>query len=91
MAGHRMMAEGNSTVAEGWKLFEEAVEEAGPGDLPQLLWQLKGKATLTVTTPPAPPSPIEVGEKDPMPSPSLVNKEQGSEEPVIVMMGGVRK
>ena len=36
-AGHQTVAKGYSTMAQGWKLFEEAVEEAGPGDLPQLL------------------------------------------------------
>ena len=87
VTGHQMVAEGHSTVAEGWKLFEET----GPADLSQFLWQLKGKTTLTVTTPPPSPLPMEVGEKDPMPSPSLVKKEQGSEEPGIVMIGGVRK
>ena len=30
VAGHRM-------IAEGWELFEEAVEEGAPGDLPALL------------------------------------------------------
>ena len=50
VVGHQMVANGHNTVAKSWKLFEEAVEEAGPRDLPQLLWQLKGKMMLT--TPP---------------------------------------
>ena len=36
-------------VAQGWTLFEEAVESAGAGDLPQLLHHLKG---VTMPTPP---------------------------------------
>ena len=92
--GHKMVAQGRTTVVEGWELFEEAVEEAGPGDLPNLLCQLKGRTTPTETPPPLPASPMEVGEKMSMPPPaSPVKKEteQLSEEPVIVMMGGVRK
>ena len=77
MTGHQMVAEGHSTVVEGWKLFEETVEEAGPGDLPQLLRQLKGKTTPTETTSPPPASPIEGGERTPMLSSSLVKKERG--------------
>ena len=34
-------------VAEGWMLFEHTFEEVGPGELPQLLRQLKGATTLT--------------------------------------------
>ena len=70
------------------------MEEAGPGDLPNLLCQLKGRTTSMETTLPLPASLIEVGEKTSMPppaSPVKKEKEQVSEEPVIVMMGGVRK
>ena len=42
-ASHKMVAQGHTTVAEGWELFEEAVEETDPVDLPNLLHQLKGK------------------------------------------------
>ena len=28
-AGHKLVAQGHTAVAEGWQLFEEAVEEAG--------------------------------------------------------------
>ena len=38
-AGHRM-------VAEGWTLFEQTCEEVGPGELPQLLRQLKSERLL---------------------------------------------
>ena len=89
-AGHQMIAKGHSTVAQGWQLFKEAVEETGPGDLPQFLGQLKGKMTLTA---------MEAGQQQqerevmPPPSPSPVKKEpgSGSKEPVIVMMGDFRK
>ena len=89
-----MVAHRHATVAEGWELFEEAVEEAGPGDLHNLLHQLKGKTTPTETTPPPPASLMEVGEKMsmlPPASPVKKEKETVSEEPVIVMMVGVRK
>ena len=51
-------------VIEGWMLFERTCEEVGPGELPQLLRQLKGATTPT----PAPESspmktePMEEGE-----------------------------
>ena len=38
-----MILEGHKTVAEGWRMFEEAVNESMPGDLSQLLQQLKEK------------------------------------------------
>ena len=43
----RTVAEGHRMVAQGWALFEEAVETAGAGDLPQLLHHLRGMMTLT--------------------------------------------
>ena len=42
-----MITEGHKTVAEGWRMFEEAVDESMPGDLPQLLRQLKEKTMPT--------------------------------------------
>ena len=88
-AGHQMIAEGHRTVAKGWALFKEVVEEGSPGDLPQLLRQLKGK------TMPPPSSPMDVSQGEPrlgtpaMPSP--VQKEEGkSEDPVMVMISGHR-
>ena len=41
------MAEGHRLVSEGWTLFEHMCEEVGPGELPQLLRQLKGVTTPT--------------------------------------------
>ena len=87
-ASHKMVAQGHAAVAEGWELFEEA----GPGDLPDLLHQFKGKTTPTQMPPPPQASLMEVGEKTTMPPPaSPVKKEVCNKDPVIVMVGGVRK
>ena len=87
-----MILEGHKTVAEGWRMFEEAVNESMPGDLPQLLRQLKEK-----TTPTPPPSPMDNGQatqpSQPVPAtPSAVKWEGGNknEELVIVMILGHR-
>ena len=85
--GHKLVTQGHAAVAEGWQLFEEAVEDAGPGDLPNLLRQLKGKTTPTQMPPPQQPSPMEVGSMPPPASP--IKKEFSSnEDPLIVMVGG---
>lgn len=39
--GNKIIASGHKEVAEGWKLFDAACSEAGPGDLPDLLRALK--------------------------------------------------
>ena len=54
-AGHRM-------VTEGWTLFERTCEEVGPGELPQLLRQLKSATTPT----PASPGPSTPVKEEPM-------------------------
>ena len=51
------MAEGHRLVSEGWTLFEHMCEEVGPGELPQLLRQLKG---VTTPTPAPDPSPVKI-------------------------------
>ena len=80
-------------IADGWKMFEEAVEEGTPGDLPALLRQLKGK-----TTPP-PPTPVDLTHDAPAvlpsPSPSPAKKfktEEGKaqDQPVMVIISGNR-
>ena len=48
------MAEGHRLVSEGWTLFERMCEEVGPGELPQLLRQLKGAMTPTLAPDPSP-------------------------------------
>ena len=48
-------------VAEGWTLFERTCEEVGPGELPQVLRQLKGSIT------PSPvPTPQVIPKAEPM-------------------------
>ena len=89
--GHNMVAQGHAAVVEGWQLFEEAVEEAGPSDLPNLLHQLKEKRTPTQMPPPPQSLPMEVGDKTTMPPPASPVKIEASsnEDPVIVMVGGL--
>ena len=65
-----MVATWHRMVTEGSTLFERMCEEVGPGDLPQLLRQLK-----SVTTPtPTPASP------GPSPGPSTPVKTEPMEE-----------
>ena len=74
-----MITDGHKTVANGWRLFEEAVDESIPRDLPQLLWQLKEKMTLM-----PPPLSMDLGQTmdgrpatpaSQAPSPSPVKRE----------------
>ena len=87
-AGHKLVTQGHAAVAEGWQLFEEVVEDAGPGDLLNLLRQLKGKTMPTQTPPPQQPSPMEVGSMPPPASPIKQEEYSSNEDPVIVMVGG---
>ena len=41
----RTVAAGHRMIVEGWEMFEEVVEAAGTGDLPQLLRSLRGMTT----------------------------------------------
>ena len=75
-------------VAKGWQLFEEAVEEADPSDLPNLLRQLKGKTTPTQIPSPPQTLPMEVGNMPPLASPIKIEESSSNENPVIVMVGG---
>ena len=91
-SGHSIIAKGHKPVAEGWRMFEEAVDNSMPGDLPQLLRQLKEKTMLT-----PPPSPMDIGQASaqtqPVPamlSPVKMKEGSKSEEPVIVMISGHR-
>ena len=78
-------------------MFEEAVEAAGTGDLPQLLQSLRG---MTMPTPPPlPPPSLQAGpvQQEPMPGVPMevagvsgvspVKKEGASSEPVVVVGG----
>ena len=87
-----MIMEGHKTVAEGWRMFKEAVDESMPRDLPQLLRQLKEK-----TMPTPPPSPMDIGQAtgqtQPVPPTPSLGKNGGgskSKEPVIVIISGHR-
>ena len=51
----RTVAAGHRMVAEGWTLFEQTCEEVGPGELPQLLRQLKSATTPS----PGPSTPVK--------------------------------
>ena len=89
-SGQSMILEGHKTVAEGWRMFQEAVDESIPRDLPQILRQLKEK-----TTPMPPLLPMDIGQasqpSQPVPAMlSPVKREGGNknEEPIIVMILG---
>ena len=87
-----MILEGHKNVAEGWRMFVEAVDESIPRELPQLLRQLKEK-----TTPTPSPSPMDIGQASgqtqPVPamlSPVKTEGRSKSEELVLVMILGHR-
>ena len=65
----RTVAAGHQMVADGWAMFEEAIEGAGEGDLPQLLRHLRGVITLTL-----PPPAMDVPPQASTPTPLLVKK-----------------
>ena len=91
-SGDSMISEGHKTAAEGWRMFEEAVDESMHGDLPQILRQLKEKNYADAT-------PIAHGHwpsnsTEPTSSSNAVTSKKGggskNEEPVIVMILGHR-
>ena len=91
----RTVAAGHRMIAEGWEIFEKAVEAAGTGDLPQLLRSLRGMTMPTPPPPPPTPQPagaVEEGGATEVPMEvagvSLVKKEGASSEPVVVIVGG---
>ena len=91
----RTVAEGHQMVADGWRLFEEAVASVGAGDLPQLLRSVR--TMTTPTPPPPPPAPSTPSEGTPMQTDAPTTsqpvaspvKEEG-DEPVVILVGGVR-
>ena len=56
-------------VAEGWTLFEEAVNQAGAGDLPQLLQSIRTMTTPPPLTTPAKAASMDIAARTPGPSP----------------------
>ena len=80
----RTLAAGHKMIAEGWQLFDEAVEDAGAGDLPQLLRSIKGMTTPQPTMPP----PMDDSARTPAPSPSPVKREPGNEDPIMIRVEG---
>ena len=67
------VAEGHRLVSEGWTLFKRMCEEVGPGELPQLLRQLKGAMTPTPASESSPveTEPMEEGEVKPVADPGM--------------------
>ena len=45
--GHQLVAEGEKLIAEGWNMFEQAVGQAGIGELPQLLRSIRSSLMPT--------------------------------------------
>ena len=77
-------------MAEGWTLFEQTCEEVGPGELPQLLRQLK--SAMTPTLPPTPgPSTLTKEEREvPMEEDVAVKQEcqEINKTPIMIKLGG---
>ena len=63
-------------VAEGWTLFEKTCEEVGPGELPQLLRQLK--ASTRPESPQVKSEPVKEGEEV---------KEEIIKTPIMINLG----
>ena len=92
------MAAGHRMIADDWGMFEEAVNQAGAGDLPQLLRSIRSMTTpLPATPPPVPTTPPPQGPlatppPTPMdvqgPSPQKVKQEANNEEPILIRVGG---
>ena len=78
-------------MAEGWTLFEQTCEEVGPGELPQLLRQLKSATTPTPTPTPGLTTPTKESSKVPMEEDvAEVKQEQGVEinkNPIMIKLG----
>ena len=82
-------------MAEGWTLFEQTCEEVGPGELPQLLRQLKSATTPTPTPTPGPTTPTKEGRAAKYQWRQMCNievkQEQGAEinkTPIMIKLGG---
>ena len=80
-AGHKM-------VVEGWALFEEAVNQAGAGDLPQLLWSIRTMTTPPPLTTPPPAAQMDITAMTPGPSPVKKGVGEAGEDLVFMKVGG---
>ena len=43
--GHQLVAEGNKLIGEGWAIFDDVVGQAGMGELPKLLRNVRSSVT----------------------------------------------
>ena len=88
----RQVAAGHRAVAEGWTLFEQTCEEVGPGELPQLLRQLKSATTPTPTPGPTTPTKKEESSEVPMEAGDIEVKQEEHAEinktPIMIKLGG---
>ena len=66
-------------VIEGWSLFDCTWEEVGPGELPQLLRQLKNAMTPTSPATPGPSTPTTHVKTEPM------EEEEGVAQQLVAM------
>ena len=87
----RMVAAGHRMVTEGWTLFEKTCEEVGPGELPQLLRQLKSAMTpspgpSTATTP-IKTEPMEEEEEVQQPADLEASASGFIETPIMIRLG----
>ena len=89
----RTVAAGHRMVTEGWTLFEKTCEEVGPGELPQLLRQLKSATTpspgpSTATTP-IKTEPMEEEEEVQQPADSGASASASGfiEMPIMIKLG----
>ena len=87
----RTVAAGHRMVEEGWTLFEETCEEVGPGELPQLLRQLK--SATTPSPGPSPPVKAEPMEEEEVQQPEGAEPEASAsasginETPIMIKLG----
>ena len=68
-------------VAEGWMMFEEAVAEAGVGELPQLLRSIRSSLTPTPAPTPTVKEEVKVEEKMDEGAQEEGEEGEGEEEP----------
>ena len=86
-----MVAAGHRMVSEGWTLFEKTCEEVGPGELPQLLRQLKSAMTPSsgpsTTTTPVKTEPMEEEEEVQQPADPGASASGFIETPIMIKLG----